>query len=385
MSDRPFGHVMRRRSKGKDGTYRRHPYYWVSYPNPDPGRDGPIRFSTGSQSKREAERILLREEEALRNGTWVHPNVRKKRERRTVTMGDLAELFIRSYKREGCRSLKRAETSKKVLLEHFGKEEPAPRITTARIMTYIEARQDTGVANATIRNELMALSKMFRLAVEQELIPKKPKIPPIRVDNARRGFFEEVDFRAVVEGLPDYLKPAIEFCYYTGWRIRSEVLLLHWSQVDFRVKTVRLEPGTTKNGRGRTFPFGAYPQLEELLTAQRQRARFLDTDWVFFHTDGRPIKSYRRAWAKACKTSERPGRLVHDLRRTAVRNLVRAGVPDKVAMTLTGHETRAVFDRYNIVNEADLNSAVTRLAAFHAGLQEDGSDTFQTHEANGQA
>jgi len=252
-------------------------------------------------------------------------------------------------------------------VEYFGEDEPAPRISTARITSYIDSRRDAGVANATIRNELMALSKMFRLAVEQELIPKKPKIPRIRVDSARRGFFEEGDFRAVVENLPDYLKPAIGFCYFTGWRIQSEVLLLRWTQVDFSVKPVRLEPGTTKNGRARVFPFGAYPQLGELLTAQRQRARFLETDWVFFHTDGRAIKSYRRAWAKACVRADRPGKLVHDLRRTAVRNLVRAGVPDKVAMTLTGHETRAVFDRYNIVNEADLSSAVAKLAAFHAG------------------
>lgn len=385
MDDRPFGHVMRRRSRCKDGTYREHPYWWVSYPNPDPEEDTPIRFSTGSTSKREAERILLREEEALRNGTWVRPNERKKRKHRIVTVVALADLFIGSYRREGFRSLRRAETSKKNLLEYFGEQEPVARITTARINGYIDARRDAGVANATIRNELMALSKMFRLALEQEMIPKKPKIPQIRVDNARRGFFEEADFRAVLEKLPDPIRPPIEFCYYTGWRIQSEVLTLTWSQVDFDAKTVRLEPGTTKNGRGRSFPFGAYPQLEELLTAQRQRARFLETDWVFFRADGRPIKTYRRAWAKACERAERPGKLVHDLRRTAVRNLVRAGVPDKVAMMLTGHETRAVFDRYNIVNEADLNLAVAKLAAFHSGLESDPPHTFDTHEAAGRA
>ncbi len=124
---------------------------------------------------------------------------------------------------------------------------------------------------------------------------------------------------------------------------------------------------------------------DEQLRAQRHRARFLETDWVFFRADGRPIKTYRRAWGRACESAERPGKLVHDLRRTAVRNLVRAGVPDKVAMMLTGHETRAVFDRYNIVNEADLNSAVAKLATFHAGARANGEDTFDTHEAAGRA
>src|SRR5262249_18712077 len=89
-----------------------------------------------------------------------------------------------------------------------------------------------------------------------------------------------------------------------------------------------------------------------------------------------------KTWARACLASglfrvvkvdqkrERkvPTLVLHDCRRTAVRNLVRAGVPDKVAMTFTGHRTRSVFDRYNIVSERDLHDAGDKLAAYVATL-----------------
>ena len=85
--------------------------------------------------------------------------------------------------------------------------------------------------------------------------------------------------------------------------------------------------------------------------------------WVF-HRQGRMIKSFKKSWQVACDNARVPDRIFHDLRRTAVRNLVRAGVPERIAMILTGHLTRAVFERYNIVNEKDLMEGVSKLAAF---------------------
>jgi hypothetical protein len=149
---------------------------------------------------------------------------------------------------------------------------------------------------------------------------------------------------------------------------------------------VRLEPNTTKNDEGREFPFAALPDLRHLLERQRERTRALEKKtgriipWVF-HRSGERIRSYRREWKRAREAASRgqrdgvtaveradlSDRLVHDLRRTAVRNLERAGVPRSVAMRLTGHKTEAVYRRYAIVAKSDLEEGVGKLAKLHGG------------------
>jgi len=157
----------------------------------------------------------------------------------------------------------------------------------------------------------------------------------------------------------------VTFFYVTGWRL-SEVLSLKWSQVDFGAGRVYLEAGTTKNDEPRVFPFTN--ELREVLEAQRKYTKGIRKEkgqiipWVF-HREGKRVRSFRRSWLTACKGAGVPGRIVHDFRRTAVRNLVRAGVPEGVAMKMTGHKTRSVFERYNIVNDADLDEAARRLNA----------------------
>jgi integrase len=204
---------------------------------------------------------------------------------------------------------------------------------------------------------------------------RRPHIALLQENNARQGFFEPEQYASVLRHLPDDLRPVVTFAYITGWRVKSEVLTREWRHVDFAAGEVRLEPGTTKNKEGRTFPFtSALRALLEAQHAERQRLAKQGTviPWVFWRMVAderggekkpRPIKTFSKAFARACRRAGCPGRILHDLRRTAVRNLERAGVPRSVAMKLTGHKTESVYRRYAIADDRDLRVAVERLNA----------------------
>jgi integrase len=201
------------------------------------------------------------------------------------------------------------------------------------------------------------VAKCFTLGIKQGRIFSKPPIPRLQERNVRTGFISGSELRSLCNQLSPELSSVIQFAYITGWRIPSEVLKLEWKDVDFQGGVVRIEPGNTKNQEGRTFPMNE--ELRDLLLSQRKKSSAL-CPWVF-NRNGKQIKSYRGDWAQATKKSGLVGRIPHDLRRSAVRNFLRAGIPERAAMLLSGHRTRSVFDRYSIVSEADLREAVNKL------------------------
>jgi integrase len=159
-----------------------------------------------------------------------------------------------------------------------------------------------------------------------------------------------------VAGLPPHLQDPITFLYLSGWRV-SEALSLEWRNVDIEGQVIRLSPAQSKTKDGRLLPIeGA---LVDVMTRAQQNRR-LDYPFAFHHGGRRIGTDIRVPWRKACAAAGLGKTLVHDLRRTAIRDMVRAGIPEKIAMSVSGHKTRAIFDRYDIVNESDLRNAVKR-------------------------
>jgi integrase len=352
--------------------------------------------STGSTVKQVAIDLLKAREGDGVKGIAITPQIGR------FTFQDAAEDLLNDYRTNDKRSIDEVERRlRKHLAPFFGGRRMAS-LSTADVRRYVAARQadtvrtraaysltrkdgtqirvaeqtrdvGTGASNAEINRELTLLKRMFTLAIQAGKLLHKPYIPLLHERNTRTGFFEREQFLAVRAELPPALQPVIEFAYITGWRIDSEILPLEWRQVDFVASEVRLDPHTTKNDDGRVFPMT--DDLRALLEAQQvarealQRAGHL-VPWVFFRLVGkgrrgpkvpRAITAFTTTWKNATIAAGCPGRIPHDFRRTAVRNMVRRGVPERVAMQLTGHKTRSVFERYNIVSDGDLRTAADQL------------------------
>lgn len=308
-----------------------------------------------------------------------------------LTFDEAAADLLTEYRTNGRRSLDHLTRRIDLALRPFFHGSRMSGVTTTDIRTYIAKRQAAGAASATINRELAALKRMYSLALQAGNLLHRPYIPMLEENNTRRGFFEAERFRSVRNHLAPNLRPIVTFAYLTGWRVPSEVVTLQWAQVDRKARIVRLEPGTTKNREARVLPYGEIRDLRDLMDRQWRAHQALArhgilSPYVFVRVVRnrkektvrvRPIRSFRRAWDSACKAAGCPGRIPHDFRRTAVRNLVRAGVPERVAMQITGHKTRSVFERYNIVSEGDLEEAARKLHGALSGTRLGQSGTDQ--------
>ncbi len=356
--------------------YRRKGVLWIKY-----YRNGKPYYESSHSGKKEvATRLLRRREGEISKGELPGIYFEK------VTFDELAEDFLTDYRINGRDSLSKAERSVKYLKKTLGGMRIV-NISTAVVKNYIQTRLENGYSNASINRELAALKRMLHLGVQ--CTPPKvnliPFIPTLKESNVRKGFLERSEYKGVKDVLPEELRPIITFGYHSGWR-KSEILGLTWDRVDLHEGIAWLDPGETKNEEGRTLHMKG-ELLEEMKALHRKRQ--LGCPYVF-HRNGKPIKGFRKAWITACirvglcevlkdregnpvvikgkrsggRVVKIPTRIFHDFRRTAIRDMVRAGVSERVAMKISGHKTRNVFDRYNIVNDQDLREAALKKQAY---------------------
>lgn len=330
-----------------------------------------VRENAHSENRADAVRLLKKRTGDSATGKPVGAELDR------ITLDDLLAMVEVDYTANSRKSVERVRAAAIHLRAFFRGDRKARDVTSDRISAYQAHRLEDGSAPATVNYELAVLRRAFRLGVRAGKVGIRPEIQMLHIDNARKGFFEREQFEVVLEHLPEYLKPVVAASYITGWRTKSELLTRQWRHIDFANGWLRLEPGESKNGEGREFPFT--PELKVILEAQRDRVREIERakgsiiPWVFVHPlgagrtqAGSRIKNFRGSWAKACRDAGMPDRLIHDFRRTAVRNLERAGVPRSAAMRLTGHKTEVVYRRYAITDAAMLREAVVKLAALHA-------------------
>lgn len=230
---------------GSGSVFRRGRKWWISYY----AKGERVRESANTTDRGEARRFLQSRLGEVADGRFTGPAADR------ITIDALSEGLLSDYRVNGKKTVQDTEIRLRLHLLPFFHGRRAHDITTADVHTYITHRQEEGATHATINRELAALKRAYNLALQAGRIFRKPHFPMLGEDNVRTGFFERWEFDAVLAKLPDCLRPLFTFAYYTGWRLRSEILPLTWTQVDLDAGEVRLEPGTTKTKEGRVFPF----------------------------------------------------------------------------------------------------------------------------------
>jgi integrase len=332
---------------------RTSPIWWISFRTKDGWKDE----STRSAHRVDAVRLLRDRNGSVDRGThqgrW--------------SFADAKRAALLDYKTNGRRSI---DVFERHIVKHlepvFGEMQLAD-ITTTAIREFQAARQEAGASNAEINRELDALSKMFRLAIQDGHLFAKPHIPKLKEPPARKDFVTDDEYLAVYTALEPHMRGIWQFLFLTGWR-STEALGLRWEHV--KDTEIRFTGSTKADEPARTIPIT--PHLRALFESQRALQQGVTTPWVFSFVRGkkmagRPI-SYN-GWNKARKTvvranpKLRPNLIAHDNRRTAADRMVRVGIDEGTAMKLGGWKTPSVFRRYAIASDPTMQAAADKLAA----------------------
>lgn len=323
--------------------------WWIKFYD----RQLPIRESSRSRDREDAYRLLKRRMGEVATGSFRGLAPERVR---------LSELFT-DLEQEYTLNERRSLPHLKSRLKHLRKLAAvrAADLTSRHVDQYILGRHREEAGNATVNRELQVLKRALVLATRCDP-PKIVRAPYVRLlpeNNIRKGFLDDAQYLRLRNELPNYLRPLFVVAYHLGNRL-GELRRLRWDQVDFQRNQFRLHPEETKNRRGRVLPI--YGEMRQWLEMEKtiRDADFPDCPYVFQH-DGNPIVDFRKAWKSATRRANLEGILFHDLRRSAIRNMREAGIPENVAMEISGHRTRSIFERYNIVSDHDLKMAAEKM------------------------
>jgi integrase len=328
--------------------WKRGKIYWIKY-----RRAGQPHYESSHSRKHEVASDLLKSREGdIVKGLPITPKIGK------LTFSEAIQDLVNDHKMNERDCSKLEGRIKNHLAPAFERRRMAD-ITTSDLTAYAVKRHGEQASNATINRELALLRRAYNLAKRAGKLLHAPHVPMLQESAPRAGFFEREEIECVIRHLAQHHQAPVRFGYLTGWRL-SEVLKLEWRNIDLKANEIRLDVGSTKNKDGRVI---VMPQeLRDLIDQQFTKHEDLRRagtlcPWVFFRKNGLRIRSNRKASLNAVTGAALPGRHFHDLRRSAARNFVRLGIPERVAMKLLGHKTRSIFDRYNIVSSGDLVDA----------------------------
>jgi integrase len=346
-----------RNIKGEGSVFRRADGYWI-YQLKEAGH-------TYSKSLGQVDEATARKKAVAAKRAILGKIVRGEdtpRDASNVTVGDITERYIDYAKR----NLKSSNNIEKVLRSNIEKSPlwhmRAAAVGTRELEAYRRKREAEGAKAATINNELSYLRAAYYRAKKKHsppLVKDIPAFPIEHVDNKRAGFLPDEGYKLVLNELPDFAKLVFVLAFHLGCR-RSEILRLQWSKVHLDGGFIDLEK--TKNGEDRRGPI--YGDMLPWLKWQKaiRDKRFPNTETViFFHHDNReasggdPVGQFYGSWNSAVERAGYTSLLLHDLRRTACRNMVqKARIPQVQAMRISGHVTDSMFRRYNIADPAEI-------------------------------
>lgn len=353
---------MRRGRRGDGWTYYRKDCskWWIGYIY-----RGVERREPGGRTETEAIKKLRARLKEIAADRFVGPAA----ERLTVAM--VLDGLVTHLKVQGSTYVAKLESHLKPVRAAFGLDRVV-NVTTPVLELYQRERLAAGRQPATVNHELEGLRRALNYAAEQTppLFPRSlvPSIPLLPVDNVRTGFFDRAEVEALLRHLPDAdVRDFVRWSFRTGMR-KSEIARLTWEMLDRSGTPWVLNiPGVITKNRTRR-ALGLEGEVRTIIE-RRVRARRLDCPLVFHRTlkgkPGQPIRQIDDIWKKALKAAGLPeGRLFHDLRRSAVRTLIRSGVDPSVAMKVSGHKTDSMLRRYNIITETETAAALAKADAY---------------------